>query len=237
METRKITRKQLLREPDEFISVSSKIINYVTANPKKITHFSIAFLGVLAVAVIGFFFLRHQAESNRLEFNQVLAQAHAEEDTDKQIEILESYLENHSGSERAALVAAELGGAYFKTGKYESAASTLENALAWLGSYPKSRIAVRLALAQSYEALTQYAKGVELLLKNEREQGSFLKEENTLVLARLYRESGDVEKATTTYEAFLQAYPESGAKELVESILKQIRTGGAAPASSPSTSG
>ena len=237
METKKITRKQLLREPDEFISLSSKVINYVTANPKRVTNVSIVILGVILIGVIGFFFLRHQAESNRLAFNQVLALAHAEENTEKQIEILKGYLENQSGSERAALVAAELGGAYFKNGNYESAAATLENALEWLGSYPKSRIAVRLALAQSYEALSEYAKGVGLLLKNQQERGDFLKEENTLVLARLYKESGDREKARSTYEAFLQAYPESGSKQLVESILKRISSGSDGPAPSTSTSG
>jgi len=237
METRKITRKQLLKEPDEFISFSSRVINYVTANPKRVTNLSIAVLGVLVLLVVGFFFFKHQAQSNRLEFNQVLAQAHAEENTDKKIEVLKGYLENHSNSERAALVAAELGGVYFQTGKYELAAATLEKALARLGSYPKSRIAVRLALAQSYEALNQYTKGVELLLKNQKEQRNFLEEKNTLVLARLYRDSGDMEKARATYEAFLKAYPQSGSKDLVESILKQMGTEGGGPAPSASTPG
>ncbi|MBI4773025.1 MAG: tetratricopeptide repeat protein [Deltaproteobacteria bacterium] len=237
METKKISRKQLLKEPDEFISLSTRAVNYITANPKKVTNLSIAVLGVLVLAVVGFFFFKHQAQSNRLEFNQVLGQANAEEDTNKKIEILKGYLDTHSGSERGALVAAELGGAYFKAGNYESAAVTLERALKGLESYPKSRIAVRLALAQSYEALNQYAQGVELLLKNEKEQGDFLKEENTLVLARLYRGAGDVEKARAMYEAFLKTYPQSASKELAESLLRQLGTEGGGPAPSTSTPG
>ena len=61
MAAKKITRKELLKEPDEFITTSAQIIQYARQNPKKVLIISVVVVvGLLAAA--GFYAYQRQGK-------------------------------------------------------------------------------------------------------------------------------------------------------------------------------
>jgi len=226
MPERKPTRKELLKSPDEFISLWRRIFNYVEEHPRRIVGMAAAVTAVLAMTLLGVYMYRFYQESLVSELNEVLAFAGSEEPMETRVEALQSYIEKRSASRRAALAAAKLGRLHYEVGDPERAVQALENALAWSGPDRKFKAAVRVALAHCWEAVGEIEKAIAVLLQAREKSNDFWEEQNTLQLARLYLAKEDYDQARSTYETFLKDYPNSPSIEWVEFKLRELNSAG-----------
>ena len=58
MARKKISRKQLLNEPDEFITTTGRIIRFLQDNRRQVVLYGIIVLAVLAAGFLGYSYLR-----------------------------------------------------------------------------------------------------------------------------------------------------------------------------------
>ncbi len=76
MAEKKISRKELLKEPDEFLTTTAKVIKYTRENPRQVTSGVIIAVVCLAGA-LGFLGLRKHQEAMSLQlFDQAFRQYH-----------------------------------------------------------------------------------------------------------------------------------------------------------------
>ena len=60
MPTKKVSRKKLLKEPDEFISTTAKVLQFLRENRQKVTLYAVVAVVVAAVGSGGYAYLRWQ---------------------------------------------------------------------------------------------------------------------------------------------------------------------------------
>jgi tetratricopeptide (TPR) repeat protein len=213
---KKKTRKELLKEPDEFLSFSSQLFNFISQHKNKIFY---AVVGLLAAATVwsGYMVYSKRQEAragsllgeaitkyDRLSVGQTQEKAFQAVSGDFDA-ILNDY-RNSSNGNIARLIYANLS---YEAGDFKKAADLYQSSLSRFEGYPLIYFQILKSLGYAYEGLKDYATAVSYFEKALSTHENSLKDEVLFQLGELYSRMGNPEKSKEAFTRLLSDHKDS----------------------------
>jgi tetratricopeptide (TPR) repeat protein len=212
----KLTRKQLLKEPDEFITFSGKLIQWLTTY-KQQAIFAASGVFALLLATAGF-----QAYSNHAEnkasalLTEGLAQYQTALKANDPVKAYQSVeksfsriLDDYSSRNMGKIAGIEFANICYRAGEFDKAISLYKNALEEFSNTPFYKNLLLSSIGYAYEGKKDYesaAKFFEMLITS---ADASLKDISLYNLASVYEKMGNKEKSKATFARIAADFPNS----------------------------
>jgi len=213
---KRITRKKLLKEPDEFLTFSAKTIRFIQENQNRVSYVLIG----IVVVVLGIFAFRYfsgvTARKAYALFEEGLVhyvgQASQGQSTEldemakaKFGEVIREY-----GSTKAAKLTLPLyADMHYKSGSYDKAVELYRQALKAFAEEPSILAIIWNDLGYAYEGKKDYQSAVDCFQKVIAFEGNFLKADAYFNLGRMYEALNQNQKALEAFETVASNYADS----------------------------
>lgn len=209
----KVTRKELLKKPDEFLTFTARTMEFVRTHEKQLWAALItAVTIVVVVAGVRFYLQRQENQAFALLANARQAYTSALESGKGILAAqtsVEEVLSKYPRSSAADLAAGILGRLYLREGKFDKAIETFEKASGKVVKDPMTYGIIQNGLAYSYEGRREYQKALDIFGKLAADEGSPVREDASFSLGRIYAAMKDQAKSRKAYEDFLKKFPDS----------------------------
>jgi predicted negative regulator of RcsB-dependent stress response len=227
MAKKKITRKELLKKDDEFISLSNRIYMYVSDHAKQIQYFVLSIVLILAIISGIGLYLKHLNKKALAAYNiaykNMVADFFPEKESDaakKSIEAIDNIIDQYGYTKIATLAIPQLAYLKFGQGKYDEAISLYESYLKKQKSDSLYNSMAHFGLAAAYEAKGEHAPAIKNLENIINDKDNFLREEAMFSMGRIYAHSGQLDASKKVFQDFVSQFPESSLLPLAKSYLK-----------------
>jgi tetratricopeptide (TPR) repeat protein len=220
---KRVTRKQLLKEPDEFITFSGKLIQFGMQYKTQLTYVA-AILVALIVVVSGYRFFSIRSENNaQALLNQAVAKyqttlngqgsekAYQTVSEDFQL-ILNQYGSKNSGK-IARVIFANI---CFDAGDYAKAIELYRQSLEDFKNHAFMNNLLRSDLGYAHGQLNDIPLAVSYFEKIAENQEPILRDEALFNLGVLYEKSGDHQKSAEAFQRIITEHPDSMYIEMVK---------------------
>lgn len=220
----KLTRKELLKKPDDFLTFSGRMIVLAREHTRQLAYMGI----IIAVAVIiylGFntykgYIDKKGLEAYNMAYYSMLKNMGPEKDSlAKAEEGFNTVIEKYGRSRTADLALPELAYIKFLNNRYDEAIDLYKRFLDQLSENDTYLPIGRIALATCYEEKGDFDKAIQTLEYITSGKDDFFKEQAMLSLARIYRSSGKKEKSDEILREFIDKFPSSPSLSLAKSHL------------------
>jgi tetratricopeptide (TPR) repeat protein len=218
-----VTRKQLLKEPDQFITFSGKLIAFGRSHLRTIWIGAGVFVALIVAAAVVVQISDRNARNASQKVEQALAKYSAAlGDTDAKTayhrvkgdfeEIFDQY-----GSKSAAKIARIVyGDISYSAGDAETAIAMYTQALEALGDDSSLKNIVLSGLGHAYLLNGANADAIRCFETLSQDKETTMKSGALFNLAWLYDEAGEKEKSRARYEALLAEFPDTMVGDLVK---------------------
>ena len=212
---RKKTSKELLKEPDEFMTLSGKLIKFAVEHKKQLTYgLGIILALVVIISGVRFFSIRAEnkaaamldqslTEYNRLKAEKTPAAVYGAVSSGFQ-NILQKYGGKHSGK-IARLLYANI---CYDAGKYQQAIDLYNISLKDFEKQPGIHSQILSSLGYAYEEQQEYSKAISYFEKISTAPGQILRDEALFHLGRLYNKLGQPQKSKEAYQKIISDHPD-----------------------------
>ncbi|CAN2040407.1 Tetratricopeptide repeat-like domain-containing protein [Candidatus Magnetomoraceae bacterium gMMP-15] len=231
---KKISRKQLLKEPDEFLTLSRRLFNFVMTNQKYVIVFIaiimlIAFIGV----TMKHFFIKSENEASIL-LEQVRSGYEASQSNEKASQDriyknaamgFEKILDKYPRTNAGKLSLITYANISYNEGYYDRAIELYKKAL----KYYKNDLSVMPLIIQglgySYSERKDYKTALEYFNQILLLADGLMKGEILFQMAHIYERIGDNKKSLETYQKITSDYPDSMYYKIAsDKLSKQNKT-------------
>lgn len=211
----KVSKKRQVKEPDQFISISNQILDYISNNIRTVIFMSVAFF-ILAGIVVGLWVHRGISKKEALTLYYRAHQKDGSLAKDLQ-ELTERY--PHTAIARCALL--ELGNIYYKSHDIDKAISAYQR-YEEQSSHGDLRLFVYDSLGYCFESKGDYVRASQFFKKIIKEEGDFLHEMAYINLGRVYEKAGNTTDAIRNYQEFIKRYPNSPYLPMIKDKLSRL---------------
>ena len=212
---RKKTRKELLKEPDEFMTLTGKLIGFATDHKTHLTY-GLGIILALAIIVSGVRFFSIRAENKAAAMlEKSMTQYSSLQTSKKPDEVFNSVSDgfqtilkrygNKSSGKLARLIYANI---CYEAGNYQQAIDLYNTSLNDFANYPMIHSQVLSSLGYAYEQQKDYAKAASYFEKISTAPGQNMRDEALFHLGRLYNKLGQPEKSKAAYNKIISDYPD-----------------------------
>jgi len=228
MAKKKITRKELLKNEDELISLSARASQYILAHAKTIKYLLYG-LAIIAIIVLGgSLYYKHLNKKALAAYNTAYkalvgnaSPETSEEDLQKSIEEFERLIKDYGWTKMATLAIPQLAYLKFDQGKFDEAISLYQTYLEKEKSNIIYRSMAYFGLAAAYEARGNYQSAINALEQVSKGKNDFLKEEALFSMGRLYELSGQTKRSQEVFKEFIGRFKDSPLLPLAKAYLKE----------------
>jgi len=229
MTEKKISRKKLLKEPDEFITTTGKVIRFLQENRRQITIYGIIGAAVIAVGILGYSYFRWQ-EGKAITIQQQGLQMYQEAysqtgNVEKEKENFKKALEKfkeawgvYSRGNTGQISQIYIGNCQYAIQEYDTAIQAFSLCL----EGPFRHIAAQ-SIGYCYEAKGDYAKAIDNFQRNAEGDSNPYQEEGLLGVARCYEALNQKPKALETYQKALSKNPKSKMAEFMQWKVSELK--------------
>ncbi len=226
---KKLTRKELLKEPDEFLSFSKKMIQFATAHQKPIIIGTAVFF-LLLVAFAGFQYYRIRSENHAFALLQEATTAYASTAAQKgpqqaqraASDAFGRLFDRYAGSPAARIGQVVYADICYRAGDPAKAAALYTEALNAFGEKdPALRSLIDSSLGYALEARGDLQKASERFRQVTEKPTAIFKDDALFQLARIYDRMGRHEEAAKLYEKIPEQYPASLFSEIAREMALQ----------------
>jgi len=216
MAAKKVTRKQLLKEPDEFITFSARLFQFAIKYKIQI----IACIGIscaVLIAASGVMYFSKKSEEKAFSLMQqgmekykMLSKtvgpikAYQEVNTD-----FEFILKKYSSKDGGKLARVSYADICYQAGEYDKAISLYRQSLKDIGDHQPVKYLVLNGLGYSYAAKQAYQEAATYFQKIASGPDAIMKDESLFNLGRIYHTLGNAEKSKASYEKIVSDHPDS----------------------------
>ncbi len=226
MAKKKITRKQLLNEPDEFLTFSAKAMNYFATHMKQLKYLGIA-LGVLLIIYLGgYTYYRHMNNKGQEVYNtayEALAKALKPDlkpdDLKKPGDLFKKVIDEYGLSKAARLAFPERAYIHFLEGDYDGAITLYRQFLDKVSGNDRYESLARMALAACYEQKGEYQTAILSLKPILSDKGNPFRGSAMLSMARLYGLNNQAKEKQETLKEFIEVYKNSPFLPMAKAML------------------
>jgi tetratricopeptide (TPR) repeat protein len=207
---RKKTRKALLKEPDEFLTFSSKLIKLAIEYKTHLTY-ALCVILVLAVIISGIRFFSIRAENNAsallekslTKYNSIKSEKRPDEIYGEISADFQSILNRYKGKASAKLARLIYANICYNAGKYKQAIELYKTALTEFAKYPMIHHQILSDLGYAYEQEEDYSTAAGYFKKISSAPEPIMRDEALYHLGRLYDKLGENEKSREAYNKIL----------------------------------
>ena len=213
---KKTSRKELLKGTDEFLTFSSKAINFITTHLRELKYagFTIA---ILVVAYLGVTtYLRYVNKNGQNAYNTAYQTLTKEMKPDanpdnlrKSEELFNKVTDDYGLSKVARLALPQIAYLKFLDKKYDEAIVLYRKFLDKVSGNTEYELMANLALAACFEAKGDLKTAMETLIPVVEIPDNSFREPAMLSLARLYRLDNRPEKAREILKEFVEQHADS----------------------------
>jgi tetratricopeptide (TPR) repeat protein len=216
MAQKKLTRKQLIKEPDEFISFSGKAIQWATRHRRHVAAAAgIALIILAAFTVIRFFHAK--SENQAFSLLKIALDAYETDRKDQSPEIaydnaeknFGAILAKYSGYTGGKLARTELAKISLKTGKTDRAIELYSQSINDFKNPSSFRNFALSGLGHAYTAAKDYANAVKYFEIIVQDGVELFRDEALFHLGQLYQLMGNREKSADAFRELAAKYPGS----------------------------
>jgi len=219
----KKTRKELLKEPDEFMTLSGKLIGFVVAYKNQLTY-GLGIILALAIIISGirFFSIRSEnkasalLESNLIEYNSLRTDKKPDAVYDAVSGGFQNILQEYARKNTAKIARLIYANICYDAGKYQQAIDLYNTSLKDFTEYPMIQSQVLSSLGYAYEQQKDFATAVSYFEKITETPEQTLQGEALFHLGRLYNKLGQSEKSKEAYQKLVSDHPDFIYIELVK---------------------
>lgn len=217
-----VTRKQLLKEPDQFITFSGKLIAFGRSHLKTILiGAGVFFALIVAAAVVGQISNRNESKASRMveqvltKYSAALRDADAKTAYDRVKDDFAEIFDEYGSKSAAKIARIVCGDISYKAGDADTAIAMYTQALEDLGDASSLKNIVLSGLGHAYLLKGSQADAIRCFETLSREGELTMKNGALLNLAWLYDKAGEKEKSRASYEALLAEFPNTMYGDLV----------------------
>jgi tetratricopeptide (TPR) repeat protein len=228
----KISRKEFLKKPDEFVSGTARALEWAAAHRKQLIY------GVTTVVVAALLLAAHQFVSSRAEKRafQLLAQnlakydeLRSKQDPAKAYQAVSSEFQQlvdkygtNEGGKLARVIYANI---CFESGHYQQAVDLYNQALNDFEGEPLVRNLILNGLGYAYEQLNDFAAAAKFFDRVVKDPKALMPAEAWFNLGCLYAKLGENEKSRQAFQKILSDYKDSMYYDMVKERLAEETTG------------
>jgi tetratricopeptide (TPR) repeat protein len=207
---RKKTRKELLREPDEFMTISGKLIGFAVDHKNQLTY-ALGIIVVLALIISGYRFFSIRAENNAsalldkslTKYDSIKAEKQPDEVYEEVSADFQFILNKYKGKESAKIARLIYANICYNAGKYKQAIELYKTALTEFAKNPMIHYQILGNLGYAYEQVEDYLTAVGYFEKISSAPEPIMRDEALYHLGRLYDKLGENEKSREAYNKIL----------------------------------
>ncbi len=216
MAKKKITRKELLKKDDEFISLSNRFFQYVSTHTKQLQYLIISLMIIIAIVVgISLYFKQLNKKAlaaYNLAYTNLVSDSSSDKNEDainKSIEELDRLIRKYGWTKMSTLAIPQLAYIKFGQGNYDEAISLYQTYLKKTKSTSIYHSMAHFGLAAAYEAKSEHQSAIKHLKKILDDKNDFLKEEAMFSLGRVYALNSQKKLSEETFKEFANQFRES----------------------------
>jgi len=216
MAKQKVTRKELLKKPDEFLSFSARAAVFVRKHQKQFSYVGIVVLAAVVVYLgintyLNYINKKGQGAYNTAYYDLMarMSEKGEAEDLKEPEELFQKVMAEYGRSKVSRLAPPQVAFLKYRDKKYDEAIALY---LRFIEDVPQNspyRSLASVALAACYEEKGELEKAIEGLKAVISGPDDFFKEQAMLSLARVYTLSNQTEKAREVLEDFVNTYTTS----------------------------
>jgi len=222
MAKKKIARKELLKESDEFLTFSRRLFRSIMEN---INHVAVG-LGVFLCIILVIAGIRYFSEKSQVKAFGLMGQAVSKYESELRDNGQEKayaavkadfdlLLDEYAGKDAAKMARVVYAGICGDAGEPDRAIELYNAAIGDFSDDPSLKTLVLSGLAYAHEAKKDYKAATGCFEKIANDPDSVMRDEAFYNLGRLYNRMGDAEKSTNAYKKVVSDYPDSMYVELV----------------------
>jgi tetratricopeptide (TPR) repeat protein len=231
MPSKKISRKKLLNEPDEFISTTGKVIQFLKTHQRQVAQVGAIVLIVTAAVAGGFTYFRWQEGKALTVQDQALQlyqdayrtsmenpAAEKKDDFQKALDKFKESLSVYSRGRTGQVSQIFIGHCHYALKEFDQAQAAYSQSL----DGPFRNLALN-GMAYIFEAKGDYQKALENFEKNMEERNQPYQVEAMLGAARCYEALKQKPKALEIYEKALAQAPKSTMAEFIRWKVSELK--------------
>jgi tetratricopeptide (TPR) repeat protein len=230
MAAQKKTRKQLLKEPDEFITFTGKAIAFVSGYQKQISYTLVAIVAI-ALIFFGYRFFAQRAESKAFSIlgqtqskYETLKKASSASEAYSQVsEAFQSIIKKYGGNAGGKLARVIYANISYDAAQYEKAIVLYKQSL---NDFKDDKIVYYLILSSlgyAYQQIEDEQNAVTYFEKAASATDSQISEEALFNLGLIYEKLGEADKSQQTLQEILNNHPNSIYFNMVEEKLATLK--------------
>lgn len=220
---KRMTRKQLLKEPDEFITFSGKLIQFGMRYKTQLIYVAAILVGLIVV-VSGYRFFSIRSENNaETLLNQAVAKYQTAlngQDSEKAYQTVSEDFQlilNKYGSKNSGKIARVIfANICFDAGDYAKAIELYRQSLEDFKKHAFMINLIRNDLGYAHEQLNDIPLAVSYFEKIAENQEPILRDDALFNLGVLYENSGDHQKSADAFQRIITEHPDSMYIEMVK---------------------
>jgi tetratricopeptide (TPR) repeat protein len=206
----KKTRKELLREPDEFITITGKLIGFAVDHKNQLIY-ALGTIVALTLIFSGYRFFSIRSENNAsalldqslLKYNGLKTEKQPDEIYSAVSEDFKFILTKYEGKESAKLARLIYANICYNAGKYKPAIELYKKALLDFNKNPMIYSQILSNLGYAYEQEKEYSTAVGYFEKIVSAPKPIMRDEALYHLGRLYDKLGEKGKSREAYNKIL----------------------------------
>lgn len=216
MAKRRVTRKELVKEPDEFITLTGKVIQWARNNAKPLIYGTCVFFG-LVILISGYrFYSGQRAAAAAALFSKVLMgyqESQADDDPGKALAVVrpdfERLINKYGGTAEGRMGRILYGHLLLAGDAVDEAIVAYKEALDDFDGTPDLRNAILNGLATASMDKQDSAGAIGYFEKIVAGTSPLFKDNALFNLGRLYRLAGESEKSHKAYSRLAADFPDS----------------------------
>ena len=213
---KRVTRKQLLKEPDEFITTTGKIIRWGRQYARQMAYAAGAFLLILVV-ITGYRYYSNNAENRAFSLLDQAVSNYEDKKTDMDVlaayedakEDFEYIIRKYDNTEGGKLATVVFAGISYDADNVERAIQLYEAALAYFENDPTYQNFLWSGLGYAYEKKQDIPIAISYFEKIAGGKDPVIKDVALFNMGRLYHELGDTVKSMQAYERLTTEHTDS----------------------------
>lgn len=216
MAKNRVTRKKLLKEPDEFLTTAGKLIRWGKDNTRTLVIGGCIFFGVVLLISGYSVFKQRKANTAEILFGQALNKYQVEIATKDASAALEATRSDYDallasyGGQPAGRLGAVLYGHICLAGRaYDDAIAHYQESLTYFGTDSSLGNVILNGLGTAYQQKGEYPQAVVYFKQIADGSSPVLKDVALFNLGRLYGQLGKTEDSRTAYQRLSTEFPQS----------------------------
>ena len=216
MAKKKITRKELLKAPDEFQTLSTRAVDFFNDHVRQFKFIGIGIAVIAVIYLASFAYITHVNKSGLEAYNtayDIVASSDkpdlSDEEKNKAEKLFQEVIDEYGSSKASLLAYPQIGHLKFSQKQYEDAIASYEKFGDEVKGDREYSVLNDLALAASFEAKGEFEKSIGILSPLVESPDTPFRETAMYNLARVYGLNKQDDKAKETLKAFVSEYTNS----------------------------